>query len=109
MNSIAYFEIQSSNPARDADFYQQVFGWRFEKVEGLPIDYYRIESDGMHGGLLQRPCQIPPVEYGTNAYTCSIQVENFDAAAQKFSNSADLKPCQNLPLQDVVGRVILWI
>ncbi|MFI7983877.1 VOC family protein, partial [Acinetobacter baumannii] len=26
MNNIAYFEIQSSNPARDAQFYQAVFG-----------------------------------------------------------------------------------
>ncbi|NUG01713.1 VOC family protein, partial [Acinetobacter oleivorans] len=25
MNNIAYFEIQSSNPARDAQFYQAVF------------------------------------------------------------------------------------
>ena len=101
MNSIAYFEIQSSNPARDAEFYQQVFGWRFEKVEGLPIEYYRIESDGMHGGLLQRPCQVPPVEYGTNAYTCSIQVENFDATAQKI---LELGGLQAMPKFAIAGR-----
>jgi len=29
MNPIVYFEIQSSNPARDINFYQPIFGWTF--------------------------------------------------------------------------------
>ena len=39
MNSVIYFEIQSSNPQRDVQFYQSILGWYFEKVEGLPIEY----------------------------------------------------------------------
>ena len=72
MNSIIYFEIQSSNPKRDTQFYQNVFGWHFEHVDGLPIEYYRIETEGIHGGLLQRPAAIPSTECGTNAFTCTI-------------------------------------
>jgi len=34
------------------------------------------------GGVLKRPVKTPPMEFGTNAFTCSIQVENFDASAQ---------------------------
>ncbi|RPE30129.1 hypothetical protein EC846_1830 [Acinetobacter sp. BIGb0102] len=84
MNAVTYFEIQSSNPQRDVHFYQSAFGWNFEKVEGLPIDYYRIETEGIHGGLLQRPVAIPPTECGTNAFTCTIEVENFDETAAKI-------------------------
>jgi uncharacterized protein len=84
MNAVTYFEIQSSNPQRDVHFYQSAFGWNFEKVEGLPIEYYRIETEGIHGGLLQRPVAIPLTGCGTNAFTCTIEVENFDETAAKI-------------------------
>ena len=78
MNTIGYFEIQSSEPARDIKFYQGVFGWKFIKQEFLPIEYYRIETNNISGGLLKRPAKVPPTESGTNAFVCSIQVDNFD-------------------------------
>lgn len=78
MNTIAYFEIQSSDPTRDKAFYETLFGWKFIKEELVPIEYYRIETENMYGGLLKRPAKNPPSEYGTNAFTCSIQVSNFD-------------------------------
>ena len=81
MNTIGYFEIQSSHINRDIDFYQSVFGWKFIKEEFVPIEYYRIETGGLYGGLLKRPAKVPPPEFGTNAFTCSIQVENFDKTA----------------------------
>ena len=81
MNQLCYFEIQSSQPSREVAFYQAVFGWSFEKVAGLPIDYYRITTTGIHGGLLSRPAATPPTHCGTNAFTCSIEVTDFDATA----------------------------
>lgn len=84
MNNIAYFEIQSSSPEREVKFYSEVFGWKFTKVEGLPIQYYQIETSNIHGGLLERPAQTPPTHCGTNAFTCSIDVENFDETAEKI-------------------------
>src|SRR5215203_2183980 len=78
MNTIGYFEIQSSDTARNIQFYKQVFGWKFIKEEFVPIEYYRIETNGIHGGLLKRPAQVPPTACGTNAFVCSVQVENFD-------------------------------
>ncbi len=81
MNNIAYFEIQSSDPTRDKAFYESLFGWKFVKEELLSIEYYRIETDNMHGGLLKRPAKTPPMEFGTNAFTCSIQVSSFDQTA----------------------------
>lgn len=82
MNSVGYFEIQSSNPQRDINFYSNVFGWKFTKQENAPVEYYSIETGNIRGGLLKRPAKIPPNEYGTNAFVCSIQVMNFDAMQQ---------------------------
>ena len=78
MNTIAYFERQSSDPARDKDFYSKIFGWRFIREELIPIEYYRIITDGISGGLLKRPAMVPPSESGTNAFTCSIEVADYD-------------------------------
>jgi predicted enzyme related to lactoylglutathione lyase len=81
MNAIAYFEIQSSNLEREINFYRTIFGWKITKDETMPIQYYRIETDGIQGALLERPADVVPMS-GTNAFTCSIEVENFDAIAQ---------------------------
>jgi uncharacterized protein len=82
MNTPGYFEIQSSDPARDIRFYESVFSWKFIKEEFVPIEYYRIETNGIHGGLLKRPAPVPPMECGTNAFVCSMQVESFDKTAE---------------------------
>jgi uncharacterized protein len=82
MNTIGYFEIQSSDPSRELKFYKNIFGWKFSKEENLPIEYYRIETNSINGGLLKRLAQIPPTQSGTNAFCCSINVENFDTTAE---------------------------
>jgi len=82
MNTIGYFEIQSSDPARDMSFYEAVFDWKFTKQENVPIEYYLIQTNSIFGGLLKRPAPIPPPSSGTNAFVCSIQVANYDATHQ---------------------------
>jgi predicted enzyme related to lactoylglutathione lyase len=81
MNAVGYFEIQSSDPEREIKFYEIVFGWKFREEKQHPVKYYRIETNGINGGLLQRPAKIPPAECGTNAFTCSIEVADFDKTA----------------------------
>lgn len=81
-NSIVYFEIQAQEPEALSQFYNAVFGWEFIKEESLPILYYRIITQGMHGGLFKRPADTPPLNCGTNAFTCSMQVTNFDDTAK---------------------------
>jgi len=83
MNNVAYFEIQASNPEKTITFYQDLFGWEFTK-QPMPIEYWQIKTEGINGGLLQRPAAVPPAEFGTNAFVCSIQVEDFDATAEKI-------------------------
>ena len=82
MNNVAFFEIQATEPDRALAFYGEIFGWTFTKQEGLPIDYWQIATEGINGGLLERPAPVPPPMSGTNAYTCSMQVADFDATAE---------------------------
>ena len=84
MNSIGYFEIQADNPNRAITFYSKIFEWEFIKEEGMPIDYWRIETTTMNGGLLKRPAAAPLKQSGTNAYVCSMQIEDFDKTAEKI-------------------------
>ena len=83
MNSIAHFEIlQADQPERAMQFYDPCFQWKFTKQENLPIEYWRIETAGIRGELLKRPASAPPAESGTNAYVCSLEVDEFDASAE---------------------------
>ena len=84
MNTPSYFEIQADDTKRAMKLYGEVFGWKFTEAPGLPVEYWRIETEGAKGGLLKRPMKTPPPMHGTNAYVCSMEVENFDATAQKI-------------------------
>ena len=87
MNTIGYFEIQVNEPEQAIEFYTNVFGWKFKEQTGLPIKYWLIETAEIGGGLLKRPAPTPPIECGANAFTCSIQVENFDSTAETILNN----------------------
>jgi predicted enzyme related to lactoylglutathione lyase len=84
MSGHLYFEIQADDTKRAVDFYRGVFGWKFEQIHGLPVEYWRIETGGSRGGLLKRPAQPPPPQSGTNAFVVSIEMENFDETEQKI-------------------------
>ena len=84
-NAPAYFEIQVDDCARAIKFYSEVFGWEFTKVEGLPIEYFQIRTATYAGGLLKAPVSKPTGPQGTNAYTCSVEVADFDATAAKIA------------------------
>jgi len=100
-NIITYFEIQSSDPVRDMAFYHNVFGWEFQKAEGAPIEYYLIRGAGPEGAMLKRPVNVPPKEYGTNAYTCTISVHDFDETAQAILENGGTIALPKFPVPGV--------
>jgi uncharacterized protein len=56
MNRVTHFEIYTADPKALQPFYEQVFGWKFNKFEGGPIEYWLIntgdEKDpGINGGI----------------------------------------------------------
>ncbi len=93
-----YFEIQADDPRRAIGFYSHVFQWTFSEVQGLPIPYWRIETGGSRGGLLGRPAKTPPAQCGTNAFVCSLEVEDFDATAAKVLASGGIVALPKFPV-----------
>ncbi len=91
-NRVVHFEIQVDNPERAMEFYKSVFGWEFQKWGEKP--YWMVmtadkdsKEPGINGGLLPRPCPPPAPQQGTNAYVCTVQVDNYDAIAEKIMSA----------------------
>ena len=85
MNNPLYFELQADEPARACAFYTAVFGWEMTKQDGMPVEYYRVEtSGGIAGGILKRPAERPGMAQGTNAAVISMEVADYDDTASKI-------------------------
>ncbi len=87
MGRPVHFEIQADDVDRAKDFYAAVFGWTYQDFAAVTGDVYwgittgQDPDPGIDGGLLRRPAPAPAPEQGTNAYVCTMQVEDFDATA----------------------------
>src|SRR2546423_4905484 len=67
MNRVTHFEIYTDNPKAMEPFYAHVFGWKFQKFEGGPIEYWLVttgndKEPGINGGATR-----PPEGEGTRA------------------------------------------
>ncbi len=90
MNRVVHFEIQADKPERAMQFYKAVFGWSFtqwgEKEYWMLMTAEKESKEpGINGGLLPRPCPAPAIGQGTNAFVCTVQVDNFDETAVKIT------------------------
>ncbi len=90
-NRPVHFEIQVDNPERAINFYKNAFDWNFQKWENPGTEYWMImtaDKDskelGINGGMLQRPAKTAEKECGTNAFVCTMQVDNYDETAKKI-------------------------
>lgn len=89
MAGVVHFEIQADDLDRARAFYAKAFGWTFEDwtaVTGSP--YWGIGTGegepGIGGGLLQRPAPAPAPGQGTNAYVCTVAVDDYDATEARI-------------------------
>ena len=83
MPRVNHFEIYTANPEAVQPFYEDVFGWTFQKFEGGPIEYWLIttgpdDEPGINGGLTRpRTGQMP----GT---LNTVAVGSLDATIKKI-------------------------
>jgi hypothetical protein len=90
MSRVVHFEIQVDDPERAMAFYTAAFGWTFQdfgEFTGTP--YWGVttgpdDEPGINGGLLRRPADTPGPGQGTNAYVCTVQVDDYDAAERRI-------------------------
>lgn len=72
-----HFEIQASDPAALASFYEGVFGWTFSQWGDMPYWLITTGPDsepGINGGLLPRNSPVPVPGQGVNAYVVTVAV-----------------------------------
>ncbi len=80
-NRVVHFDVYADEVDRAIAFYQTVFGWSIEQVEGM--DYWRITTGegepGSDGGLSprERPTQGSIPQFGC---TCTVDVADVQAA-----------------------------
>jgi len=89
-NRVIHFEIHAGDPERAQAFYQTVFGWTFQQWMEEP-PYWGIDTTGpdddapgINGGLMQRRGETPHDGVPVNAYTCVVQVDDYEAAHDRI-------------------------
>jgi predicted enzyme related to lactoylglutathione lyase len=90
MSRVVHFEIQADDVERAKAFYAAVFDWSFQDYgEATGSVYWGIvtgpdDQPGINGGLLQRPAATPASGQGTNAFVCTMGVEDYDAMERRI-------------------------
>ena len=77
MNRITHFEIYTADPKAVQPFYQDVFGWKIQKFDGGPIEYWLVttgddKQPGINGGITR------PREGQSSGTLNTIAVESLD-------------------------------
>jgi predicted enzyme related to lactoylglutathione lyase len=103
MPRVVHFEIHATEPEQLIAFYSSLFGWTFDKAEGM--EYWLIgtgspEEPGIGGGLVKRPVPGPADSAVLNAFPCTVQVDSVDGS---LSRAAELGAVVALPKMAVGG------
>ena len=103
MNRIVHFEIHAENPESAIQFYQGVFGWKFQSWEG-PVEYWMIdtgdpETPGINGGLVRRRGTIDGET--VIAYVCTIEVESIDQTVKAVGKNGGQVVLPKMPIPGV--------
>jgi uncharacterized protein len=77
MNRPNHFEIYTADPESVQPFYRDVFGWKFQKFEGGPIEYWLVttgsdKNPGINGGMTR------PREGQSSGTINTVAVESLD-------------------------------
>jgi uncharacterized protein len=91
MANVGFFEIRVDDFERAQNFYRNVFGWQFSKSEGIPYEFYMINSGSkpgemglQQGGMRQREKPLAQ-DNGVSGYVCLILVDAIDEALAKIA------------------------
>ena len=90
MSRPVHFEIQVDDIERAKAFYAAAFGWTYQDyTDFVGTPYWGVvtgaqDTPGIDGGLHPRPAPAPAPEQGTNAFVCTMGVEDYDATEAKI-------------------------
>src|SRR5207253_2810813 len=98
MNRVTHFEIYTDDPEAVQPFYRDVFGWKFQKFEDGPMEYWLVttgddKEPGINGGLTR------PREGQSPGTLNTVAVASLDQTIRKIEQRGGKSWRQ---LQDVV-------
>lgn len=112
MPKVMHFEISADDPKRAMDFYDKVFGWKYQKYEGGNMDYWLVtagdKSEPGINGAIQPRTQLPQPVIST------IMVDSIDATVTKIIENGGriIVPKMDIPkvgvmvyFQDTEGNI----
>ena len=99
-----HFEIHAAEPQRAIAFYTALFGWKFEQWAGQP--YWLVSTGdksapGIDGGLLPRRGPAPAEMAAVNAFVCTIDVPDVDAASARVVDLGGTIALPKMPIPTV--------
>ena len=99
-----HFEIHAADPPRAIAFYTALFGWKFEQWAGQP--YWLVSTGdksapGIDGGLLPRRGPAPAEMAAVNAFVCTIDVPDVDAASARVVELGGTIALPKMPIPTV--------
>jgi predicted enzyme related to lactoylglutathione lyase len=98
MPRIVHFELTADDPERAVGFYQQVFGWQFNKWGG-PQDYWLATTGeqgtpGIDGAIMRRDPNFPTV-------INTIDVVSVDDAVAKITANGGTVVAPKMPIPGI--------
>ena len=102
MNRPNHFEIYTDDPKAVQPFYQEVFGWKFSKFEGGPIEYWLVttgddKESGINGGMTR------PREGQSPETINTIPVQSLGDTLKKSSSAAEKSVCRRWGFRKSAG------
>jgi uncharacterized protein len=90
MANVGFFEVRVDDFDRAQKFYHNVFGWEFSKSEGVPYEFYMIDSGkkgemGLQEGGMRKREKPLAKDNGESGYVCLIIVDAIDEALAKIA------------------------
>ena len=101
-NVLAHFAIEADDVTRARQFYESVFGWRFEPWG--PPDFYLIRDAGVFGALQLRREPLPS---GRKGFECSFAVDELEVTMSAIQ-SAGGKVLGSKTTIPTVGELIVF-
>ena len=105
MSRVVHFEIQAADVERAIRFYSALFGWTFTQWGAQK--YWLVKTGeqgtpGIDGGLLPRPVPGDPQNMAAvNAFVCTVDVDDVDAAVARGINAGATVALPKMPIPTV--------
>lgn len=114
MNRVVHFEIHAKDMDKLQKFYEDVFSWEFKDM-GAEMGNYRMVNTGkdapgtmmpgINGGMVQRKGNMPEGDAPTNAYICTVEVEDIEAALAKIEKAGGTMVTEKMEIPGGVGTL----